>query len=94
MSPSVDNLVSKAPHNNLLVVISPSLLPLVSSSSWTLIGSILAENVSWNLNWTLAQICFLVCIIHFTHVSIEKESSNANENDSRSSLKLLINYTV
>ena len=80
---SVDNLVSKAPHNNLLVVISLPPLWLVSSSSRSLIGQKCAENVSWYLHWTLAQICFIVCTIHFTHVSIGKESSNVNENDLR-----------
>ena len=81
MSHSVDNLVSKAPHNNLLVVISFPALSLVCPSSLTLIGQNCAENVSWYLNWTLAQICFIVCTIHFTHVSIGKESVNVNETE-------------
>ena len=81
MSHSVDNLVSKAPHNNLLVVISLPPLSLVSPSSRSLIGQKFAENVSWYLHWTLAQICFLVCTLHFTHVSIGKESVNVNETE-------------
>ena len=81
MSPSVDNLVSKAPHNNLLVVISPPALPLVRTPSSHFIGPIRAENVSRNLSWTLAQICFIVCLLHFTHVSIGKESFNVNETE-------------
>ena len=83
MSESVDNLVSKAAHNNLLVVISPPALPLVRTPSSHFIGPIRAENVSRNLSWTLAQICFIVCLLHFTHVSIGKESSSVNWNDLR-----------
>ena len=48
-----------------------------------MIGQNCAENVSWYLHWTLAQICFIVYTIHFTHVSIGKESFYVNENDLR-----------